>query len=86
MHELSIIEDLSRKVETLAKQHKASRVVRLVLEINVESHLASEHLQETFVTFRGASPLLQDTEIEFRKSEGIQGDEILLRDVELEVP
>jgi Zn finger protein HypA/HybF involved in hydrogenase expression len=85
MHELSMISALCRKVEEIALEHEASKVVRIVLETNDPEHMMEpEHLRDVFVIFRESSPLLKDTVIEFRKSDQIAPHEIILRDVELE--
>jgi Zn finger protein HypA/HybF involved in hydrogenase expression len=84
MHDLLIIQDVCRKVEDIAREHGAEKVIRVVLEVGGISHHSSAQLQEAFQTFREISPLLRGTEIEFRES-GNQDDDVFLRDVELEI-
>jgi hypothetical protein len=49
-------------------------------------HFTAQHMQETFELFRQASPLLHETKLELRQSSQCLPDEVLLRDVELELP
>jgi Zn finger protein HypA/HybF involved in hydrogenase expression len=85
MHELMIIQDVFRKVENIAREHRARKVIRFVLEVNGLSHHGPDQLKEAFKTFREISPLLKEAEIEFRESADSE-EEVFLRDVELEVP
>ncbi|HSE43532.1 MAG TPA: hydrogenase/urease maturation nickel metallochaperone HypA [Acidobacteriota bacterium] len=85
MHELSVIQSVCKEVEAIAEDHKAKNVLRVVLEVSDLSHMNSHHLKETFLLFRQANPLLRNTEIEFRQNSDPTVDEIVLRDVELEI-
>lgn len=85
MHELSVIQAVCKEVEAIAEEHKAKEVLRVVLEVSDLSHMSSDHLEETFLVFREASPLLRNARIEFRQSSDPKSEEILLRDVELEI-
>lgn len=85
MHELTIIQAVCKEVETIAEEHNAKEVLRVVLEVSDLSHMASDHLEETFLIFREASPLLRNARIEFRQNPDPTSEEIVLRDVELEI-
>lgn len=85
MHELTVIQAVCKEVEAIAEEHKAKEVLRVVLEVSDSSHMISDHLEETFLIFREASPLLRNTRIEFRQSGDPTAEEIVLRDVELEI-
>jgi Zn finger protein HypA/HybF involved in hydrogenase expression len=85
MHELSVIQAVLKEVEVIAEDHKAKEVLRVVLEVSDLSHMSSDHLEETFLIFREASPLLRNATIEFRQNSDPKADEIILRDVELEI-
>lgn len=84
MHELSVIQAVCKEVEAIAEEYKAREVLRVVLEVSELSHMNSHHLEETFLVFREASPLLRNARIEFRQSSDPTSEEIVLRDVELE--
>jgi Zn finger protein HypA/HybF involved in hydrogenase expression len=85
MHELSVIQAVCKEVEAIAEQYRAKNVLRVVLQVSDLSHMNSYHLKETFLLFREASPLLKNAEIEFRQNTDPAIDEIVLRDVELEI-
>ncbi len=82
MHEISIMQALFEQVEGLAGQYDSRRIRRIVVEVGEISNLVPELLQEAFKAFRQVEPLLEEAHLEIRKT---QGEELLLRDVELEV-
>ena len=86
MHDISLIEPLCDRVEQIAHQNKASKVLRIVLEVGEDFDFSPDHFQETYLMLSGQTPLLRDAQLEFRKVSGIHGHEMVLRDVELEVP
>lgn len=83
MHEISIMQALFEQVEGLAGQYDSRRVRHIVVEVGELSNLVPELFQEAFKAFRQVEPLLEKAQLEIRKT---QGEELLLRDVELEVP
>ena len=83
MHEISIMQALFEQVEGLAGQYDSRRVRHIVVEVGELSNLVAELFQEAFRAFRQVGPLLEEAHLEIRKT---QGEELLLRDVELEVP
>ncbi|HSR54234.1 MAG TPA: hydrogenase maturation nickel metallochaperone HypA [Acidobacteriota bacterium] len=116
MHELSIMQDLFRQLEGLANEHGARRVLSLEVEVGEFSNVVPELLQQAFLAFRQAEPLLSGASLHIRslslrlrcrgcghefspprlafrcvrcgagRVETLQGEELLLRNVELEVP
>ena len=82
MHEISIMQALFQQVEGLAGQYGSRRIRHVVVEVGELSNLVPELLQEAFKAFRQVEPLLEKAQLEIRKT---QGEELLLRDVELEV-
>ncbi len=86
MHDLTLIGALCNQIEELAQRHNARKVIRIILEIGEDFAFAPEHFQETFLFFNAENPLLHETQLEFRKTPAFSGNEIILRDVELEVP
>ena len=115
MHEVAIMESMHEQLTSLAREHGASRVRRVAVEIGELSNVVPEMLEQAFLAFREVEPLLAGAEIEIRRvplrvrcracgaesaPEGfrircgacdgtgvdvIQGEELLLRDVEMEV-
>lgn len=115
MHEVAIMESMHEQLTALAREHGASRVRRVAVEIGQLSNVVPEMLEQAFLAFREVEPLLAEASIEIRSlpvrvrcrscgaesaAEGfkfrctacgsagvdvIQGEELLLRDVELEV-
>lgn len=86
MHETSAVQALCRQVEEIARQHGASSVRSILLEFGASPHLTPEHVRESFEMFRTLSPLLKETKIDFRESPDVAPDEVVLRDIEMEVP
>jgi len=86
MHDTALIQALCDEVEQMAYERGAKSVLRVALEVPDSAHFSAEHMQETFELFRVASPLLRDTRLEFRHSNAVLDREMILRDVELELP
>lgn len=86
MHEFSMLQAMCRQLEELAYLHRATGIVRIVLQIGPSTHLTPEHLLESFQVFRESNPLLCKTVVEIRPVPTLPPEEIILRDVELEVP
>jgi len=86
MHDTAVIQALCDKVEQMAYERGAKSVLRIALEVPDSTHFTPEHMQETFDLFRGSSPLLRETKLEFRYTETVPDREMILRDVELELP
>lgn len=85
MHEFSVIQALIDQVEEIAREKGASKVVRIAIEVRDGSHFASDHLQDLFAMLRTTSPLLSDTVVDVRRSGSIPGEDVFLRDIELEM-
>ncbi|MEK6800256.1 MAG: hydrogenase/urease maturation nickel metallochaperone HypA [Planctomycetota bacterium] len=48
MHELSLMNDLMRKIETLRRTHGGGRVVRVRVALGAWSHVSPDHFREHF--------------------------------------
>jgi len=48
MHEHSLIADLIRKIESIARENNAQRVVKVKLRLGALSHMSPEHMREHF--------------------------------------
>jgi hydrogenase nickel incorporation protein HypA/HybF len=54
MHEASLIKDLMRKIEGVAREHNASQVLGICVRLGALSHLSADHFREHFeVASRG---------------------------------
>jgi hydrogenase nickel incorporation protein HypA/HybF len=49
MHEFSLINDLLHKIDTIAREQQANRVVGVRVQLGALSHISSDHLREHFV-------------------------------------
>lgn len=49
MHEMSLMRDLLRKIETLAAEQNAQRVTAVGVRIGALAHISAEHFREHFV-------------------------------------
>lgn len=49
MHEMSLINDLLRKINAIAAQQKAERVVGVGVRIGALAHISADHFREHFV-------------------------------------
>ena len=86
MHDISIIEPLCKNLDKIARENNAQKVVRIVLEVGEDFDFTPEHFQETFLMLSSETPLLRDAQLEFRKVPGLHDHEMILRDVEMEIP
>lgn len=49
MHEMSLIRDLLRKINTIAAEQEARRVVGVGVRIGALAHISADHFREHFV-------------------------------------
>jgi Zn finger protein HypA/HybF (possibly regulating hydrogenase expression) len=49
MHEFSLMADLQRKVESLAREHNASKILAVTVKLGALAHLSPEHFRGHFV-------------------------------------
>ena len=114
MHELSLVQALAERLESLASERRATGIRRVVLEVGAIANVSPELLEQAFSAFQEAEPLLRGAALEVRRvplrlrcrrcgresmperpafrcpvcsssAEVVQGEELLLRQVELEV-
>jgi len=48
MHEMSLMTNLMRQIEVLAKEHQATRVCGIKIRLGALSHFSKEHFKEHF--------------------------------------
>jgi hydrogenase nickel incorporation protein HypA/HybF len=49
MHELSLMSDLMRKIETIARDQNSPRIISVKVKLGALSHISAEHFREHFV-------------------------------------
>ena len=49
MHELSLMKDLLRKIEAVAEEQRARRVLSVRVRLGALSHISAEHFREHFI-------------------------------------
>ena len=116
MHELTILRELYRQLEKVARRYNARRVIRFRLQIGELANVVPSLLEEAFEYLKGAEPLLKDAVMEYEivpltllcmdcgymgewrdravrcpdcgslSVKVIDGEEMYLRDVELDIP
>jgi hydrogenase nickel incorporation protein HypA/HybF len=88
MHEFSLMSDLMRKIETIAREQNARKIVGVRVRLGALSHMSAQHFQEHFV--QAASGTVADgarLEIEELKDPtDPRAQDILLESVEVESP
>jgi hydrogenase nickel incorporation protein HypA/HybF len=50
MHEFSLMADLLRKIDFVARERQAKRVSSVKIRLGALSHISSEHLRDHFIT------------------------------------
>lgn len=48
MHEFTLMNDLIRKIEAIARENEARKVAAVTLRIGAMAHISAEHLREHF--------------------------------------
>lgn len=66
MHELSLVQGLCRQLDGLAKEHGASRVTALTVEVGVLANVVPELLRQAFLAIRPHAPLIRDAAMTLR--------------------
>jgi hydrogenase nickel incorporation protein HypA/HybF len=86
MHELSLIHDLMRKIESIAREHGGRRILSVKVRLGALSHISPEHFREHFVqAAAGTVAAGARLEIEQHKDEADpRAQDILLESVEME--
>jgi len=86
MHEFSLMTDLMRKIEALAAENEASRVLAVRVWLGALSHISPEHFREHFVNgTRGT--VAEGASVEVETSDDAadpNAQSILLKSIEVE--
>lgn len=85
MHELSLLADILRKIESLAQENEVERVLKVRVKLGALSHISPDHFREHF---EAASPgtAAEGAELEVEALTDINDEhaqEIILESVEL---
>ncbi len=88
MHERALMNDLMRKIEEVAAESGAARVVSISVRLGPLSHFTPDHFREHFVdASRGT--LAEGAAVQAVVDDDITGDlasDVILEDVEIELP
>ena len=49
MHELSLMADLMRKLDAIAREHYPAKVIDVTIRLGALAHISAQHLREHFV-------------------------------------
>jgi hydrogenase nickel incorporation protein HypA/HybF len=85
MHEMSLINDLMRKIMRVADEHGARRIVGLKVELGALSHLSAAHFREHFEEAAAGTPAAgaRLDIVELTDIHDSHAQDILLRSVEV---
>ena len=85
MHELSLMADLLKKIEGIAREQKADTVKKIDVWLGAMAHISPDHFREHFVEgVKGT--VAQGAELEIELSTDIdhpQAQDILLRSIDV---
>ena len=86
MHEMSLIHDLMRKIETIAREQNAQKVVGVKVRLGALAHISADHFREHFEEeSKGTIADGARLEVELLTDENDpQAQDILLDSVEVE--
>lgn len=85
MHEASLMNNLMRKVEAVAREQNASKVVGISVKLGALSHMSARHFREHFVVVSQGT-IAQDATLDITVLEDTRdplAQEILLESVEI---
>lgn len=86
MHEMSLMNDLMGKIDAVAREQGAARVVGVSVRLGALAHISPDHFREHFVAgSRGTRA--EGAELTIELSEDVndpQAQDILLRSVEVQ--
>ena len=88
MHEMSLINNLMDKIETVARQQGAGRIVKVTLRLGALSHISADHFREHFIEgSRGG--VADGARLDIETSDDIhdpRAQDIMLLSVDIEPP
>lgn len=87
MHEMSLMADLMRKLDAIAREQGASRITRVGVTLGALSHMSADHFREHFEEAARGS-VGEGAELEVTVSddpEDPRAQDILLESIDVEV-
>lgn len=87
MHEAGLVADLVRRVEALAREHQARRVLEVRVRLGALAHLSPGHLREHFA-LAAAGTLAATARLEIEESSDLadpQAQDLVLHGIEVDV-
>ncbi len=87
MHEFSLLNSLMNKIETIAREQKANKVVVVKVKLGALSHISAGHFSEHFER-ASQGTVAEDAKLEIAVSDDIKdpnAQEILLDSVEVRI-
>ena len=88
MHEMSLMADLMRKIDTVAQEQEARRVTRVTVTLGALSHLSAAHFREHF-EHAARGTISENAELDITVSSDTRdprAQDIWLHSVDVEVP
>jgi len=88
VHEFSLMNDLMRKIETIAREQNAPRIVSVKVTLGALSHISAQHFREHFVQ-AAAGTVAEGARLdiaELKDATDPRAQDILLESVEMESP
>lgn len=86
MHEISLIKDLLKKIKTISKSHKNSKIISVQVKLGALSHISASHFREHFKEWTINTPA-EGAKLRIKVSKNQKDPHaasILLENVELE--
>ena len=85
MHEFSLINDLIRKITTIAREQHASKIISVTVKLGALSHISPYHFREHFIhaslgTIADGAQLNIEVETDINDS---QSQEVLIKNIEV---
>ncbi|MCS6912135.1 MAG: hydrogenase maturation nickel metallochaperone HypA [Myxococcales bacterium] len=88
MHELSLMADLFRKIERVAREQGARRVTGVTVRLGALSHVSAEHLREHFSAMSQGT-VAEGAQLSIESCSGPDepgAQDVVLESIEVEVP
>ena len=85
MHEMSLMNDLLKKIETIARENDVDKVMGVKVRLGALSHISADHFREHFIEGTKGT-LAEGAELEVEVSEDIDdphAQDILLLNVNI---
>ena len=85
MHELSLMADLMRKIESIAHKQGAKKVVGVKVKLGALAHISTDHFREHF-THVADDSIVKGASLDIEVSEDVDdvhAQEILLESIEI---